>query len=266
MIYSKWANQVRHALALGLAGLAMCACAAREPTTESLMIAIDEGSSARVGALLAAGANPNARDDRGEPAAIYALHKDRPEIARLLVRAKGIDLEAENSYGQTVLMVAAYQGRLDLVTELIDADAEVNHKGWTALHFAASSGQVDVVRLLLEHSAYIDAESPSRTTPLMMAARIKDRPTCVVLIEEGADPTPVNQAGLAASDFARRAGDTELAEWLATNAEHWRHAHPPPIAAPSAAPSAPPAGATAPEDPSKSPDPRAPAALAPPPS
>lgn len=202
-----------------------CPAQGAAPSEESLLQAVDEGSSARVKTLLAAGANPNLRDDRGEPLLIYALHAGKPEIASVLMQAKGIDLEAENRVGQTALMVAAYQGRIDLVKALIDADAEVNHKGWTALHFAASSGQVEVVKLLLENAAYIDAESPSRTTPLMMAARIKDRPTCILLLQEGADPRGVNQAGLSASDFARRAGDPELADWLAKSAENWTRAY-----------------------------------------
>jgi len=224
---------------------------AAPPTDESLFIAIDEGSTARVLTLLDSGANPNARDDRGEPALIYALHTGKPAIAEILARAKGIDLEAENHYGQTALMVAAYQGRLDLVNELIEDDAEVNHKGWTALHFAASSGQIDVVRVLLDHAAYIDAESPSRTTPLMMAARVKDRPTCVLLLQEGADPTPVNAVGLSAADFARRAGDTELGDWLDENAKNWRTAHP--VHAPE--PDSPPAAAPAPPMPALAPSP-----------
>jgi ankyrin repeat protein len=232
-------------LAVLLVTLSAPARSGAPPTDEALFIAIDQGSSARVLTLLDSGANPNARDDRGEPALIYALHTGKPAIAEILAHAKGIDLEAENHYGQTALMVAAYQGRLDLVNKLIDDDAEVNHKGWTALHFAASSGQIDVVRVLLDHAAYIDAESPSRTTPLMMAARVKDRPTCVLLLQEGADPTPVNAVGLSAADFARRAGDTELGDWLDENAKNWRTAHP----VRAAEPDSPPAAAPAPPPP-----------------
>jgi len=61
---------------------------------------------------------------------------------------------------------------------------------------------VDVVRLLLEHHAYIDAESPNKTTPLMMAARYGLPQVVSLLLEEGADPTLRNEQGLTALDFA----------------------------------------------------------------
>ena len=76
---------------------------------------------------------------------------------------------------------------------------------------------------LLDHSAYIDAESPNGTTPLMMAARYGSPEAVKLLIQEGADPTLFNQLGLTAKDFAllgRRQNSIELmdaglARWAA---------------------------------------------------
>ncbi|NCW41201.1 MAG: ankyrin repeat domain-containing protein, partial [Betaproteobacteria bacterium] len=56
--------------------------------------------------------------------------------------------------------------------------------------------------LLLEHHAYIDAESPNGTTPLMMAAYYGTPEATKLLLEEGADPLIKNQQGLTALDFA----------------------------------------------------------------
>jgi ankyrin repeat protein len=176
------------------------------------------------------GANPNARDVRGEPALIAAIHGEKFDAAQALIGAKGIDLDAENSHGQTALMVAAFAGRIELVNALLDAGAEIHHEGWTALHYAALGGHVDVVNTLLEHGAYIDAESPSHTTPLMLAARIKDRESCQLLADQGADPTPRNDAGLDAADFARKAGDAELAAWFERRVGVWHASHPAPAA------------------------------------
>ena len=72
-----------------------------------------------------------------------------------------------------------------------------------------------MVRLLLEHHAYIDAESPNGTTPLMMAAHYGDPGVVKLLLEEGADPMLRNQQGLTAIDFAHRANRAESAEIIA---------------------------------------------------
>jgi len=72
-----------------------------------------------------------------------------------------------------------------------------------------------MVRLLLEHHAYIDAESPNGTTPLMMAAHYGNPAVVKLLLEEGADPSIKNQQGLTALDFAQRANRAEVAEIIA---------------------------------------------------
>lgn len=211
-----------------LAGVLAAFCAlpaGAAPSDIDFVYAVRSGSEARVRQLLADGANPNALDERGEPVLLVALHADKPEVARLIAAASGVNIDAENASGQTALMVAAYQGQSELVGQLLEAGAEIHHTGWTALHFAASSGQVEIVRVLLEHGAYIDAESPNRTTALMMAARVKNRQTCQLLIDEGADPTLVNDAGLNAAQFARKAGDAELAAWFGRQEDAWHRRH-----------------------------------------
>ena len=95
------------------------------------------------------------------------------------------------------------------------------------MHYAASVDARDIVALLLDHAAYIDAESPNRTTPLMMAARSGFDQLAHQLVDAGADPTPVNQRDLTAADFARRAKSMELARWLDARAVAWREKYGP---------------------------------------
>jgi len=57
---------------------------------------------------------------------------------------------------------------------------------------------------LLEHSAYIDAESPNGTTPLMMAAMYGSPEAVKHLIQAGADLQIKNGANMTALDFAQR--------------------------------------------------------------
>ena len=205
------------------------------PSDNEFIRAVDSANEVQVKRFLDQGANPNAIDDRGEPALIYALHAEKFETADVLAAWPGTNLEAENKQGETALMVAAYLGRREMVERLLARGAEVSHSGWTALHFAASSGQLEIVRILLEHSAYIDALSDNGTTPLMMAARHRDAEVSALLLEQGADPTPVNGAGLSAADFARKAGDQPLAKSLEQARLSWVSQHTTPVLpAPSA--------------------------------
>lgn len=222
---------MRQLLALLLVLCSALAEAAKPPppSDAEMIRAVDSANEVQVKRYLDQGGNPNARDERGEPALLYALHNERFETADVLAHWPATDIEAENKQGQTALMVAAYQGRLELCEALLARGAEVSHSGWTALHFAASSGQLAVVQLLIEHSAYVDALSPNDTTPLMMAARHKDHPVTDYLLEQGADPTPKNGAGLSAADFARKAGDEPLARSLEKAALAYHKAHAAPV-------------------------------------
>lgn len=161
-------------------------------------------------------------DKQGDTILIAAVRNDSAKVFDFLVDEKKVDLEAVNVSGETALMIAAYRDRPQWVERLIARGAEVNRPGWTALHYAATVDSRESVRLLLEHAAYIDAESPNRTTPLMMAARGGHAELCRILVWAGADPTPENERDLSAAGFARRKGDTELAEWLDTQSHEWR--------------------------------------------
>jgi uncharacterized protein len=108
--------------------------------------------------------------------------------------------------------MAVLKGHTELVTALLNKDADVNKTGWAPLHYAATSGNVALIGALLEKHAYIDAESPNGTTPLMMAAMYGTPSAVKLLLEEGADPLLKNQLGMTAIDFAQKAVRQESAD------------------------------------------------------
>lgn len=193
-------------------------------------IRVDDPHALRTALLR--GADANMRDELGEPAIVIAARAKSWNAVRALAELRGTELDAATREGVNALMFAALHGELAVVRDLIGRKAEVNRRGWTPLHYAAANGHADVVRLLLEHHAYIDAESPNGTTPLMMAARQAQSTVVRLLIDEGADPTPRNQAGLDAVAYARAGGDPGLAEWLATRTEAFRARYGVPAATP----------------------------------
>lgn len=154
--------------------------------------------------LLQRGFDPNTVNPDGVPALMLAVREPSLKVAELLAAHPDTKTEVRNSNDESVLMLAAIKGYLSLVQKLVDNDADVNKTGWTALHYAASAGHVPVIAHLLEHSAYIDAESPNGTTPLMMAAMYGSPEAVKHLIQAGADLTIKNHLGLTALDFAVR--------------------------------------------------------------
>jgi len=94
-------------------------------------------------ALLAAGANPRARNKWGAAPLQYAALR-RPELVTLLLEA-GADVKA----------------------------ADVN--GTTALHSAAHSGQRAIAQMLLDRGANVNAEEKGGVTPLLIARDNKNK-------------------------------------------------------------------------------------------
>jgi ankyrin repeat protein len=168
-----------------------------------------------VRSLLQRGFDPNTvEEERAETGLIIAVREDANKVFELLLNTKDVNLDARARNGDSALMIAAYKGKYDAVKTLLDKGAEPNQTGWAALHYAAAIGNNPIVQLLLDHSAYIDAESPNQTTPIMMAARGGHILTVKLLLDEGADLTLKNGAGMTALDFARAGGFKDIVEGL----------------------------------------------------
>jgi uncharacterized protein len=185
-------------------------------TLEDLKAAVASKNTVQVERLLRSGLNVNAPLENGNAALHIALFEDATEVAENLVKTPGVNLDMKNAMDETPLMIAANRGNERLIDSLLKRGAQVNKPGWTALHYAAGIGHSAIVAKLLERYAYIDAESPNKTTPLMMAARAGHSATVKLLIDEGADSKLKNEAGLSAADMARARGFKEVLTALAT--------------------------------------------------
>lgn len=168
-----------------------------------------------VKALLDRGFDPaTIEPEHFDPSLTFAIRQKSPKVFRLLLSVPGIDLNARSRNGDTALMVAAFLSDTESALALIEKGAEINRPGWTPLHYAAASGNLTILRRLLDESAFIDAESPNRNTPLMMAARGGHAAAVQLLLDDGADPTLKNDGGMSAAAFARAQGHSDLARQL----------------------------------------------------
>lgn len=196
-----------------LVGAGLWSPAFSQPLAEDAWLAIRAGDQrALEAAMLKIG--PNASHPQYGPLIVFAAHERAFEMVRLLARTRGIDIDKVNRNQETALMLVALHGEESLARQLIQRGAQVNRPGWTPLHYAATSGHTGMVKLLLEEHAFIDAQSPNLTTPLMMAARMRHLSVVRTLIEEGADPSQTNQAGLDAATYLDRAGYAQDAAWV----------------------------------------------------
>jgi uncharacterized protein len=188
---------------------------ARAGSYEDFFIAIKQDNPAAITVLLQRGFDPNTLDPKGLSGLYLALRDSSLKAAQALIDWPKINLEVRTPEDESPLMMAALKGHVELSRKLIGKDADVNKTGWTPLHYAATGGHVAIIELLLERHAYIDAESPNGTTPLMMAAHYGTPAAVKALLEAGADPMLKNQLGLTAIDFAHRAGRQDSAELVA---------------------------------------------------
>ena len=188
---------------------------ARAGSYEDYFVAIKQDDSRTVESLLKRGFDPNARDPKGFHGLFVAVSEPSPKVAAVLIDWSKTDVEPRTKEDESPLMIVALKGDLELARRLVARGAHVNKTGWTALHYAATNGHLTLIRFLLEQNAYIDAEAPSGTTPLMMAAHYGTPEAVKLLLDEGADPMLKNRQGLTAIDFANRANRKESAELIA---------------------------------------------------
>ncbi len=129
--------------------------------------------------------------------------KGKTELLKTLI-AHGADLNSLDADGRTPLHVAADCNRVEIVTLLIDAGADVNKReeqyGRTPLYLAIYDRNLDIVKLLVAAGADVNqyvnnAWSPH--TPLYIASKRNCPEIVEVLIAAGAD---VNNGGKFGAD------------------------------------------------------------------
>lgn len=160
-----------------------------------LRLAIDHDHENMVKFLLDHGALANG------PLLVHrAVTKGKTEVVKMLLDHGG-DVNSLDAYGHTLLSRAACHG-VELVQLLFDYGADIKKAEEsptrvTPLHIAAESSDnqsTDVLTLFLDHEADVNAVESSRETPLHWAAsRHPDK--LKILLDRGADVNPRNNIG-----------------------------------------------------------------------
>ena len=179
-----------------------------------LSLAASGGYVSIIKLLLTHGAEINSRTGSKlgiSPLMLAAMNGHAQTVKLLLDMGSDINAQIETNRN-TALTLACFQGRVDVVSLLLDRKANAEHRaktGLTPLMEAASGGFVDVGRVLLDKGADVNAPPvpSSRDTALTIAA---DKGHCKfveLLLSRGA-----------AFDVKNKKGNSPL--WLACNGGH----------------------------------------------
>ncbi len=134
----------------------------------------------------------------------FASFDGHVALVRLLLDA-GAQIEAKDNGGATPLYGASQEGHLEAARLLLACGAAVDegtNDGSNSLMIASEMGHIDVVRELLAHGAAINARADVGRTPLISACAKGHLAAATLLLDAGADPALLDNAGWSALRYA----------------------------------------------------------------
>jgi len=170
----------------------------------ALLRAALKGEGAVAEALIATGANVNVTDNKGSNALLHALDNEnlaagperetlpqrRIEVARALLLAKSLDVNTQNTDGETALLRAVRLANVEMVKALLTRGADPTRSdvfGDTAAMLAYASVNTELEQLL--PAPKFKHQTPIVLNAFLRAAIVrKDEATVKELLNAGADP------------------------------------------------------------------------------
>uniref|UniRef100_A0A8C2PSZ2 Ankyrin 2a, neuronal n=1 Tax=Cyprinus carpio TaxID=7962 RepID=A0A8C2PSZ2_CYPCA len=136
-------------------------------------------------------------------------------MSKIRKRINHVSLCAQN--GLNALHLAAKEGHVELVEELMERGATVNSstkKGNTALHIACLAGQKEVAKLLMKRGADVNSQSQNGFTPLYMAAQENHLDVVRYLLENGGNQSMATEDGFTPLAIALQQGHNQVVSLL----------------------------------------------------
>ena len=131
------------------------------PLPEAAADLARNGDAAGLGGLLNDGLAVDARDAKGNTLLMLASYHGRAEVVKLLLKS-GATVDLRNDKGQTPLGGVAFKGYVEIATLLLDAGADpmADQGGSTPADFATLAGKTEILALL--QSRRDNAAKPTR--------------------------------------------------------------------------------------------------------
>ena len=184
-----------------------------------LYLAAQRGHATVVDLLLSARAiNPNLAVLVGATPLCVAAEKGHEAIVESLLKFPSIQVDACRDDEVTPLLMATQKGNPGVVELLLRADARVNvtfADATAPLHVAVNNGNFDVAKVLLRSPEIrVNQRTETLVTALAVACKHGHKELVRLLLENGADPNMVNDAGIAPLHLVCLLGYTEIAAML----------------------------------------------------
>ena len=187
---------------------------------DEMFTAVMVGNTAKVRDLLKEpGVNVDAKDQFGETLLNWAAIEGHLSIISALLSA-GANLHITGKVSGDALSQAALTGHTEVMKKLLECGANPNAGAYggagvplSSLLNATMSGHSEPVQLLIEHGANPDAPSHG-LTPLLMAAYNGHYETVELLLKAGVDTNYKNVEGQTALDTAAAQGHSEIVKLL----------------------------------------------------
>ncbi len=183
---------------------------------EAFVAAIESGDLAR--AKILAEKSPEVlrlKADVGRTPLHLAVEKGQLELVDWLAIETARD-DAEDTNGETPLILAVRAGRADLTRILLDRGADPDHRARVSapLHYAARLEDPAVAELLVDRGASVDARTERQETPLHVAAYEGRAAVATLLIARGADVDASGHRGATPLHVAAGQGQLAVARVL----------------------------------------------------
>lgn len=196
---------------LALAAVMFFACAdAVAGSYEDALSSATHGRITRMVELLDRGIDPDTVDGFNNSLLIIAAREGQLEIIDVLMRYRA-NVSHRNQAGDSALMLAVLKGHREITAKLLEGGAEVNHDGWTPLMYAAFEGRAEILESLLAAGSDVNALAPNGANALMLAARNGHINIVRRLLQTEVDLLQETDRGYSAESWALENRNTDIA-------------------------------------------------------
>ena len=138
---------------------------------------------------------------------IFASLLNRTEIVKLLLAVPGIDINLQNEYGDSALIIACKEGNSEIIKLLLTAPGInvnlQNKDGDSALIITCRKGNAEIVKLLLaDPKIYINLQNINGDTALAESTVKNNLNIVNILLINGADINIIDNGGNKAIEYA----------------------------------------------------------------